>query len=638
MYITIRFFAALRDRAGLNETQLELKPPATVRTLLERIAREYPALEAALPTALVAVNHEFAFADDDLQDGDEVAFFPPVSGGMGDDPGPAYLAITADELNIEAIVSTITRPETGAVCAFSGVVRGVTQTADGRLNTDHLFYEAYQPMAEGRLKQVADEIREQYPQVQGIAIVQRVGKLQVGATSVVVACSSAHRTEGVFEAARYGIDRLKEIVPVWKKEFGADGSAWVEGKYRPTPDDVARPREGNAQEYIRMREEPRFAFVCARCGERYPLNTPLFRCSCGHPFELTGSPPFERSMINTSDFSIWRYRAMLIPPDVTPITLGEGWTPLIATQVGGRTVHLKLESLNPTGSFKDRGAALLVTMLRAQGIDNIHDDSSGNAGAALAAYAARAGLSARLFAPASASPAKLSQIRIYGAELSTIAGPRSDAAKASVEAAEAGTSVYASHIYNPFAIQGYKTIAYELWEQLGFQPPDVIIVPLGHGSQILGLADGFADLVAAGLITDLPRLIGVQAETCAPLWRLYHQNGDADEVTTEGQTMAEGIRILDPIRATDVLKAIRNSDGDVVCVSEEAIRNGLLQLAKRGISAEPTSAVVWPGFEQVAEHIPEETILVLSITGSGFKTPDLDTLLEHDSPYPGNTF
>jgi molybdopterin converting factor subunit 1 len=207
MEVRVRFFATLRDRAGVEETHLRLDDPATVSSLLEQLGDQYPRLRPSLDTALVAVNHEYVFAENPVHEGDEVALFPPVSGGSW----PELFSITTDPFDIDSIIAHL---------------------------TDYLHYEAYKPMAEAKLRQVASEIRERYPAVQGIAIVQRIGKLDVGSPTVLIACTSGHRNDGVFEAAHYGIDRLKEIVPVWKKEIGPDDAHWVEGSYRPGPDDV----------------------------------------------------------------------------------------------------------------------------------------------------------------------------------------------------------------------------------------------------------------------------------------------------------------------------------------------------------------------------------------------------------------
>jgi len=231
--ITILFFASLRERAGAKEIRLSLPEDARVSDLKEQLQEKFPALGPALPTSLVSINREFAFDEDPIPTGAEVALFPPVSGGADSD-FPTLFAITEEELDINNLVARITLPSTGAACLFTGMVRGVTQRDDPH-ETAYLEYEAYRPMAETKMRQVADEIRARWPAVEGIAIVQRVGRLDPGTPTVLIACSAAHRDTGVFEAARYGIDRLKEIVPVWKKEFGPRGETWIEGDYHPRP-------------------------------------------------------------------------------------------------------------------------------------------------------------------------------------------------------------------------------------------------------------------------------------------------------------------------------------------------------------------------------------------------------------------
>lgn len=234
MKVTVLYFATLRDRAGNAEEQVDLKIGATVADLKQRVVELHPELEPGIDTVLASVNKEFAFPEDEIPEGAEVALFPPVSGGAG----PEHFQITLDELDLNSLVAGLVTPETGAVCVFTGVVRGRTERDDPH-DTDHLVYEAYTEMAETKMRQVAAEIRERWPSVVGIAIVQRVGKLEPGTPTVLIACSAGHRDTGVFEAARYGIDRLKEIVPIWKKEVGPDGETWVEGSYSPQPDDRA---------------------------------------------------------------------------------------------------------------------------------------------------------------------------------------------------------------------------------------------------------------------------------------------------------------------------------------------------------------------------------------------------------------
>ena len=232
MIITVRLFATLKDNAGSGQVSVELTQPATVADLLSGMARQHPALAPSLPISLVAVNRVYAGPDTPIQPGDEVAHCPPVSGG-DDFPHPTYFALTTDLPDLNAIHAQLAQPDVGAVVTFTGSVRGQTQRSGMPASTRYLEYEAYAEMATVKMAQIAREIWSRWPTVKGIAIVQRIGRLDVGDMTTLVACAAAPRDQGVFAAARYGIDRLKEIVPVWKKEVGPDGSAWVEGHYRP---------------------------------------------------------------------------------------------------------------------------------------------------------------------------------------------------------------------------------------------------------------------------------------------------------------------------------------------------------------------------------------------------------------------
>ena len=229
----VLFFANLREKAGVRETSIEFPQGASIAEIKKLILGKYPGLEPLMGIIIVAMNHGFAFDEDIVPDGAEIAMFPPVSGGENSAKEyPTVLKIVNEEIDIEKIAAEISLPVTGGVCLFTGIVRKETRR-EPKHETERLVYEAYGAMAELKLRQICDEIRSRWKDVQGIAIVQRTGMLLPGEISAVVACSSAHRDEGIFEAARYGIDRLKEIVPVWKKEVGSEGEEWVEGKYRP---------------------------------------------------------------------------------------------------------------------------------------------------------------------------------------------------------------------------------------------------------------------------------------------------------------------------------------------------------------------------------------------------------------------
>lgn len=230
--IQVLFFATLRDRAGTSKVALDLPDGATVASLKTEIARRYPQVAALLGHVLVSINQAYAFDDDILPAGAEVAIFPPVSGGAGEVDFPTELHIVNDPIDLDDLLAKITLPSTGAAAIFAGMVRGVTRRGDPH-DTVCLEYEAYVPMAEAKMAQVAEEIRARWPIVEGIAIVQRIGRLYPMTPTVLIACTAAHRDTGVFDAARYGIDRLKEIVPVWKKEIGPNGEEWIEGDYQP---------------------------------------------------------------------------------------------------------------------------------------------------------------------------------------------------------------------------------------------------------------------------------------------------------------------------------------------------------------------------------------------------------------------
>jgi molybdopterin synthase catalytic subunit len=238
MELEIRLFATMKDRAGQPRITVNTPESLTVRELESAIRQAYPELAEALPSALVAVNKTFAGPDSIIRAGDDVAIFPPVSGGVDDDSShPTYFAVTSEPANLAEIHARLTRSDVGAIITFAGSVRGETQREGLPPDTIYLEYEAYQEMAELKMAQIAREIWAKWPLVKGIAIVQRIGKLTVGETTTIVACAAGHRDQGAFEAARFGIDRLKEIVPVWKKEVGPDRSVWIEGDYRPTEAD-----------------------------------------------------------------------------------------------------------------------------------------------------------------------------------------------------------------------------------------------------------------------------------------------------------------------------------------------------------------------------------------------------------------
>jgi threonine synthase len=369
-------------------------------------------------------------------------------------------------------------------------------------------------------------------------------------------------------------------------------------------------------------------YLDPRSGATFPLDHPRW---CGEnraPLLLTPLPGITRDQIDTTTRSLWRYRAAFPFQTDDPITLGEGTTPLIPRTIAGVPALLKCEWFNPTSSFKDRGASVMLSLLRAQGIDHVLEDSSGNGGAAVSAYAAAGGIKATILTPASTSPAKTVQMRAHGATVDLIPGTRQDTADAAV--ARSASVFYASHNWHPFFLHGTKTLAYELWEDLGFRPPDNIITPCGAGSNVLGCEIGFSELLRAGQIETLPRIFAAQPANCAPIAAAFMAGSDEPVATEITPTMAEGTAIAHPIRLREVLGTLRETRGGAVTLTEKEIAEATLDLARVGIYVEPTSAQVAAAFAKLLQTgtiTPEQTT-VLVMTGSGLKsTPRIAGLL-----------
>ncbi len=360
--------------------------------------------------------------------------------------------------------------------------------------------------------------------------------------------------------------------------------------------------------------------VSPDCGQEYPLDTFEWVCvRCGGHLQIEGMTPFEPGAIDRSVASLWRYRALLpLPSGAEPVTMGEGWTPLIPACINAREILFKLDFMMPSGSFKDRGSTVLVSALKALNITKIVEDSSGNAAASVAAYSSRAGLDAEIFVPAHASPMKLAQIQVYGATLRPIEGPRENSARAAHEAVVHSGAYYASHYYNPFALFGMQTTAWELWEQLGERAPDNVALPVGHGTNLIGMYLGFVTLREHGLIEKLPRFFAAQAEKVAPLALAFARGKTEPEAVEPDRTIAEGIAITRPVRGGEILRAVRETGGEILAVGEDEIRAARADLARQGIYVEPTSATAVAAMEKIHD-LPGVT--VVSLTGSGLKSP-----------------
>ena len=363
-------------------------------------------------------------------------------------------------------------------------------------------------------------------------------------------------------------------------------------------------------------------YIDSLTGAVYPLDEPRWRGDSGGPLNLGPAPGLKRDEIDRSVHSLWRYRKALLVDADDSVTLGEGWTPLVRAEWDGVAVGFKLEFMMPTGSFKDRGMTVMVSYLKRRGVARVLEDSSGNAGASLSAYCARAGMRCRILVPETASYPKIAQIAACGAEVTTIEGSRQDVADAAL--AMSAQIFYASHNWQPFFAEGVKTLAYELWEQLGFRAPDAVVVPVGYGANVIGCERGFSELLRNGEIARMPRLYGVQAANCAPYHAAFRAGVEHFLPVAVSPTVAGGIASSKPTRMREVLAPVRASGGEIVAVTEEEIVRALAALARKGFYVEPTSAAAAAGLSQLiargAIKRGETTVLVL--TGTGLKASE----------------
>lgn len=358
--------------------------------------------------------------------------------------------------------------------------------------------------------------------------------------------------------------------------------------------------------------------VCSKCGKPYPLKGAPFKCPCGGVYDYIDFPAFQPEQIDLSKDGLWKYHSSFgFGTEIPVISLGEGNTPLVETEFNSQPVWLKQEQLNPSGSYKDRGSAVLASFLVSRGVTSAIEDSSGNAGASFAAYAARAGIHARIFIPASASGPKRRQIEAYGTAVQSIPGPRSESAMAALAEANTG-QIYASHAFMPFGLIGIATIAYEIFEQLGKKAPGTVIAPVGHGGCLYGLMQGFAALRKAAVVDNEPFYVGVQAAGCAPIFNAFQNCQFTLREPAESDTIAEGVRVSSPVRGEAILKKLAGGNGCLLAVDDTRLMSAYREIAARGFFVEPTSALVWAVLPEIIGKCPGPFVLVL--TGSGLKT------------------
>jgi threonine synthase len=337
--------------------------------------------------------------------------------------------------------------------------------------------------------------------------------------------------------------------------------------------------------------------------------------------DLDFTPHFDPRVLLSRPPTLWRYREVIpLVDDRNIVSLGEPVTPLVPVELDGRRILIKQEQLFSTGSYKDRGAAVLMSKVKELGVRAVVQDSSGNAGVAIAAYSAHAGIACDIYVPETTSSAKLAQLYWHNATVHRIPGSREATARAAHEAAR--SAYYASHCWNPFFLHGTKTFAYEVCEQLGWAVPDVLVLPVGNGTLVLGAALGFSELVRLGIVARPPRMVAVQSEHCDPLAQAFASGSTSVSEIHSTNTIAEGIAIARPVRGAQILKVIRECGGYFVTVSEHEIVSALTLVASGGYYIEPTSAATIAGVRKYLTISQENEVIVSVFTGHGLKSTD----------------
>lgn len=355
--------------------------------------------------------------------------------------------------------------------------------------------------------------------------------------------------------------------------------------------------------------------ICTDCrAVAEPLD---WRCTvCGGILDFETLPEFSGEKIKIADASMWRYRDWLGLDQ--HVTLGEGMTPLVDTKVNGYKISAKLEYLNPTGSYKDRGTSALINHIAGYDAPEVIDDSSGNAGASLAAFASALGISSRIFVPKDGSEAKKALIKAFGGTLEEIAGAQHNKTLACHKAAE--TTTYASHAWSPYFLLGQMTAGFEIWEQTLPNFPDAIVTPVGHGALFLGIARAFKLLKSAKLIGELPKMFAVQSDRIDPVVQGYEADAETPPVVNETErTVADGIMVNQPVRGKEILATIRERGGAAFRVDDASIIQARQALAKKGLITEHTSAVTVAALPQIMAHLEGSARVVCCLTGNGLK-------------------
>lgn len=360
-------------------------------------------------------------------------------------------------------------------------------------------------------------------------------------------------------------------------------------------------------------------FKCFKCGHTEDASTREPMCSCGGLWTLDyRAQDMDMDSLDRRDWSLFRYKNYLgfDKGAYEDISLGEGMTPVVKLADG---LYVKLDYLFSTLSYKDRGAAVLISHAKAIGVDRLIQDSSGNAGNAVAAYAARAGIECEILVPEGTSQKKIDMIKSHGATCTIVPGDRDNTARTTLKRQKEENLYYASHVYNPIFYQGTKTYIYEVYEQMA-RIPESIFVPIGNGTLFLGLVLGLEDMMASGLIDEMPHVIGVQSQHADPIYQAYK----AGKTTISGQktqpTLAEGIAIGEPRRAEEILSFIYKYDMEIIQAREDKILDARADLARRGLYVEHTTAAIYAAYLDYKEERQIAGDSLISLTGAGLKS------------------
>jgi len=375
---------------------------------------------------------------------------------------------------------------------------------------------------------------------------------------------------------------------------------------------------------------------CSLCNERFEAGVAANLCECGGPllahYDLDRiRQRWRRREVAKGPASMWRYAPVLPPADDAIVSLGEGWTPMIRSRhlgarLGAEALWIKDEGLNPTGSFKARGLSCAVSMCVELGIRKTAIPSAGNAGSALAAYAAAAGIEAHIFMPRDVPQANYLECKAYGARVTLVDGLISDCARIVAERAPAEGWFDISSLKEPYRIEGKKTMGYEVAEQLGWELPEAIFYPTGGGVGLIGMWKAFDEMERLGWIgSRRPRMIAVQAEGCQPVVRAFEEHEDRSRFFEDSRTVAAGLRVPKPLGDFLILRAVRESGGTAIAVSDEEMLDAGVQLAsEEGIYAAPEGAASVAALAKLLAcgFLKPSDRIVLYNTGSGLKYPE----------------